>query len=122
MERPLNHPEGRSTAPWSSGQGTCWALVVAVCLGSVASLQADEEPPRSSAERGEIARDRPAFAGAQSLFYTARYEEAAALTLVLRSPETEELASYELPSPASLRRARRTPGDDERVPANGRRA
>jgi tetratricopeptide (TPR) repeat protein len=56
-----------------------------------------------------VGRDPPStplngqtLADAQSLFYNARYEEASALTLALRSADPEDLAVYELRTSALL--------------------
>jgi len=46
--------------------------------------------------------DRPTLADAQSLFYNAHYEAAAALTLIRRAPDTPDLANDELRSSALL--------------------
>ncbi len=69
--------------------GRLRALVVAVGLGAVTSLQASDGTSQS-------------FSDAQRLFYNARYEAAAALTLALRSRETADLANDELRSSALL--------------------
>jgi hypothetical protein len=63
-----------------------WALVVAASLGAVTGLRAGG----------------PSFTDAQKLFYNARYEASAALTLALRSSETEDLANDELRTSALL--------------------
>jgi tetratricopeptide (TPR) repeat protein len=58
------------------------------------------------------------LADAQRLFYTGRYEEAAALALELRSTDSEALSAYELRSSALLfqiRRALGDPGDKEKA-------
>jgi tetratricopeptide (TPR) repeat protein len=49
-----------------------------------------------------IPRDQPTLADAQSLFYNAHYEEAAALTLARRAPDTVDLANDELRTAALL--------------------
>ena len=46
--------------------------------------------------------DQPTLADAQSLFYNAQYEAAAALTLVRRTPNTRDLANDELRTSALL--------------------
>ena len=57
-------------------------------------------------DSGAAARDCPTLADAQRLFYSARYGEAAALTLALRTDETEDLegalALHELRTSALL--------------------
>jgi hypothetical protein len=55
---------------------------------------------QSSPERAGL--DRPILTDAQSLFYNARYEAAAALALALRVSDTEDLANDELRSSALL--------------------
>jgi tetratricopeptide (TPR) repeat protein len=75
--------------------------VVAVCVGAITSPQAGG-PSQSSPDRAALPVERPTFTDAQSLFYNARYEAAAALTLALRVPDTEDLASVELRSSALL--------------------
>jgi hypothetical protein len=77
------------------------ALVVAVCVGLVSGPRASG-PAGSKPEQAGPSLERPTLAGAQSLFYNARYEAAAALTLALRSSEPENLASYELRTSALL--------------------
>jgi hypothetical protein len=75
--------------------------VVAVCVGAITSPQAGG-PSQSSPDRAALPVERPTFTDAQRLFYNARYEAAAALTLALRVPDTEDLASVELRSSALL--------------------
>jgi len=75
--------------------------VVAVCAGAVTGPQA-AGPAQSSLERAALPLERRTLADAQSLFYNARYQEAAALALALRSSETEDLASNELRTSALL--------------------
>lgn len=74
-------------------------VVVAVCVGAVTSPRAGG-PSQSSPERPALPLELPTFADAQSLFYNARYEAAAALTRALRV--SEDLASDELRSSALL--------------------
>ena len=57
-------------------------------------------PSQPGPER--VAISRPTLTDAQSLFYNARYEEAAGLALALRVSDTEDLASVELRSSALL--------------------
>jgi hypothetical protein len=77
------------------------AVVVAVWVGAVTSPRASG-PAQSNPEHAALPLERPTLADAQSLFYNARYEAAAALTLALRSSEPEDLASYELRTSALL--------------------
>ncbi len=65
-------------------RGAGYAVVAAVCIGAVAGPQAQS------------------LTDAQSLFYNARYEEAAALTLTLRSSDEGDLANLELRTSALL--------------------
>ena len=71
-------------------------------LGAVAILQARTGLVQSSVEDAGRPTDRPTLADAQRLFYNARYEEAAALALALRSSGTEDLANDELRTSALL--------------------
>jgi hypothetical protein len=77
------------------------AVVVAVCVGAVTSPRASG-PARSNPEYAALSFEHPTLAEAQRLFYNARYEAAAALTLALRSSEPADLASYELRTSALL--------------------
>jgi hypothetical protein len=79
----------------------CCVAVVAVCVGAVTSPQASG-PAQSNPEYAAFPVEPPTLADAQSLFYNGRYEAAAALTLALRVPDTEDLASDELRSSALL--------------------
>ncbi len=87
---------------WQSGRGgiSC-GVVAAVCAGVVTSLPV-RLPAQSLPERGTFGLERPTLADAQNLFYNARYEAAAALTLALRSSETEGLIGVELRTSALL--------------------
>jgi hypothetical protein len=80
------------------GAWRIFAAVVAVCVGAVTSPRASQSNP----EHAALSLERPTLAEAQRLFYNARYEEAAALTLALRSSEPADLASYELRTSALL--------------------
>jgi hypothetical protein len=71
------------------GAWRIFAAVVAVCVGAVTSPRASQSNP----EHAALSLERPTLAEAQRLFYNARYEEAAALTLALRSSEPADLAS-----------------------------
>ena len=82
-------------------QRFCWVVVVALCGRGITSAQVTG-PAQLNPARAALPLERPIFTDAQSLFYNARYEAAAALTLALRVPDTEELASYELRSSALL--------------------
>jgi hypothetical protein len=75
--------------------------VAASCVGAVTSAQTSG-PAQSNPGQAAIPFERPTLTGAQRLFYNARYEAAAALTLALRAPDTEDLASDELRSSALL--------------------
>jgi len=71
-------------------------VFLAVGLGAVACLQAGAEASQSVPQDRSAALDQPTLTDAQRLFYNARYEEAAALSLALRSSEPEDLAAYEI--------------------------
>ena len=79
----------------------CCAVVFAVGIGAATGPQADE-PSQSRPVPAQLLLERPTLADAQRLFYNARYEAAAALTLALRSPDAESLARDELHSSALL--------------------
>jgi hypothetical protein len=76
-------------------------VLVALCVAAVASLQAGE-PGQFSPERATLPLERPTLKDAQSLFYSAQYEAAAAMTLTLRESDAGDLASDELRSSALL--------------------
>jgi hypothetical protein len=76
-------------------------VVVVVCIGAVTGPRASG-PAQSNPEHRALSLERPTLAGAQRLFYNARYEAAAALTLALRSSQPADLASYELRTSALL--------------------
>jgi hypothetical protein len=82
-------------------QRLCCVVVVALCVRGITSAQVTE-PAQSNPARAALPLEGLTFIDAQSLFYNARYEAAAALTLALRVPDTEDLASYELRSSALL--------------------
>jgi hypothetical protein len=65
---------------------SCTAFVFTAILGAVIGLQADHGT----------------FVDAQRLFYNGQYEAAAALTLALRQPDSEDLANDELRTSALL--------------------
>jgi hypothetical protein len=82
------------------------------------ALSAVALPPAQGASQSvaEVpAADRPTMADAQGLFYTARYEAAAALALALRSsqpgPSSADLATYELRTSALLFQLKALLGD-----------
>lgn len=95
-----DHPRG------SFPKGLCWGvaamLSLGASLGAVTALQARAHPVQSRAQDAGRPTDRPTLADAQLLFYSARYEEAAALALALRSAEPEDLANDELRTSALL--------------------
>jgi len=70
-----------------------------MCIGTIGNPKAGG-PSQASPER--VALRRPTLTDAQSLFYNARYEEAAGLALALRVSDTEDLARVELRSSALL--------------------
>jgi hypothetical protein len=76
-------------------------LVVAVCIGAFAGVQAGGSA-QSVPERAAIPIDPPTLIDAQHLFYNARYEAAAGLALALRVPDVDDLANEELRSSALL--------------------
>ena len=82
-------------------QRLCGVIVVAWCVTGITSTQAIE-PAQSNPPRAALLLEGPTFTDAQSLFYNTRYEAAAALTLALRAPDSEDPANYELRSSALL--------------------
>jgi hypothetical protein len=70
-----------------------------MCIGTIGNPKAGG-PSQPGPER--VALSRPTLTDAQSLFYNARYEEAAGLALALRVSDTEDLATVELRSSALL--------------------
>lgn len=85
----------------TGARGFWCVVVVALCVGAATRPQA-RGPARSNPEQAAIPRERPILADAQSLFYNARYEAAAATALALRAPDTDDLANDELRSSALL--------------------
>ena len=77
---------------------TCCAFLLALA----ATTQSIVPPAQSGGEQLAIPLERPRLAEAQRLFYNARYQAAAALTLDTRTAGTADLASYELRSSAIL--------------------
>lgn len=86
-------------------------VVVTVGLGAVACLPANADAAQAVAEDRSV----PTLADAQGLFYSARYDAAAALALALRSSQTEDLAAdleaYELRTAALLFQLKGALGD-----------
>src|SRR5688572_22360955 len=89
------------TRQGEGSQGSCRhtmsvQLVIAIALAvGAAGWQVGRDPP-PPVLNGETLAD------AQSLFYNARYEDAAVLTLALRSADPEDLMVYELRTSALL--------------------
>jgi len=77
------------------------AVWVGVSVGAITGPQA-AGPVQSSPAPVAFPVEGKTLADAQRLFYNARYEAAAALTLALRSSETQDLASDELRTSALL--------------------
>jgi len=72
----------------------------------------------ASQQQSAEAQPRSTLADAQRLFYTGRYEDAAAAALALRAADAADLAAYELRSSAllfQLRRAIGEPKDKEKA-------
>jgi hypothetical protein len=94
-----------------------FTAAVAISVGAEAALHAlavsSPMPARRDADDPSIV-----LADAQRLFYTGRYDEAAALALELRATSTSNLAAYELRSSALLFQIRKALGD----PADKERA
>ncbi len=86
-----------SERPRRIGTRDICCIVVAMSIGTIGNPKAGGQ---SSPER--VALSRPTLTDAQSLFYNARYEEAAGLAHALRVSDTEDLASVELHSSALL--------------------
>jgi hypothetical protein len=82
-------------------QRLCGVIVVVLCVTGMTGTQAIG-PAQSNPARAALLLEGPTLTDAQSLFYNARYEAAAALTLALRVPDSEDPASYELRSSALL--------------------
>src|ERR1700694_2063791 len=100
-ERNSNGAVGADRSRRIGARGMCCVVVAAVCVGAGTGAQA-QEPSQSPSERAPLPLERPTLANAQSLFYNARYEAAATLTLALRSSDTEDLAGDELRTSALL--------------------
>lgn len=78
-------------------RGIGCVVVVALWVGA-ATRPSAQEPFQSSPEHAALAIERPTLTDAQSLFYNARYEEAAtlALALALRLSDGDDLVGAEL--------------------------
>lgn len=87
---------------------TIFCVVLISVARAGACLHPDAYGSQSVLEHG---LDPPTLSEAQRLFYNARYEEAAALTLELRSLESEDLAAYELRTSALLFQLKATFGN-----------
>jgi hypothetical protein len=74
-------------------------IMVAMCIGTITNPIA---VGRSQSVPDRAAFDPPILTDAQSLFYNARYEAAAALALALRESGTDDLAGDELRTSALL--------------------
>jgi hypothetical protein len=81
--------------------GLCCVILVVLCVGALAGPHASGLA-QSNPEYAAFPLDPPTLADAQSLFYSGRYEAAAALTLALRAQGAADLASDELRSSALL--------------------
>lgn len=77
-------------------------VFLATGLAAVACLHAGADASPSVAQDDPAPLERPTLAQAQHLFYNARYDEAAALSLAWRSAEPEDLAAYEIRTSALL--------------------
>ena len=94
-------PNGRRDRSRRIGaRGLCCAVVAALCVDAIAGSQSGSV--QSSPERAALTLERQTLSDAQRLFYNAHYEAAADLTLALRVPDTDDLASLELRSSALL--------------------
>ena len=75
-------------------------LVIVAGLSAPTALHAGNE--QSPAGRASLPVEQPTLRDAQSHFYNARYEAAAALTLALRASQTQDLPNDELRTSALL--------------------
>jgi tetratricopeptide (TPR) repeat protein len=89
------------TAVWSSGGATA-ACGVVLLIASVGIAAGQVARPSSPVAEHTSPAQRPMLADAQSLFYNAKYEAAAALTLSLRASDVQDLANDEVRSSALL--------------------
>jgi hypothetical protein len=71
-------------------------VAMGLALGSGAYMGLNAEPGPAVFEGRALSRDRPKLSDAQTLFFNARYDAAAALTLELRASDPEDLAVWEL--------------------------
>jgi hypothetical protein len=97
-------------------RGICSALALASAGLGATSGQEAAGPLPSGRVAAVDTLSRPTLADAQHLFYDARYEAAADLTLVLRRSAGQDLANDELRTSALLFRLKallETPGDKE---------
>lgn len=88
-----------------------FCVFAAAVVGAVASLHAGADASQSVFQDRSGPLDRPALAEAQSLFYNARYDAAAALIFALRSSDIEDLAAYEIRTSALLFQLKGALGD-----------
>jgi hypothetical protein len=114
--QPAARPGPLRRSVLSAVHGTCWALALATAgLGATPGQEAGGRLPSGRVPALDILA-RPTFTDAQRLFYNARYEAAAALSLALRGSATQDLANDELRSSAllfQLKALLETPGDKE---------
>jgi hypothetical protein len=97
-------------------RGICGALTLAAAGLAAAPGQEAGRPLQSRPVPAVGILARPTLTDAQHLFYNARYEAAADLTLVLRRSASQDLANDELRSSAllfQLKALLETPGDKE---------
>ncbi len=91
MQQPFRCRIRRAFGPAAGHTGTVRRLVYALCtLVACAGI------------RASASLEQPTLADAQRLFYNARYEDAAAMTLAIRDAAPEDLATYELRTSALL--------------------
>jgi hypothetical protein len=77
-------------------------VIVIIAVALVIDLQARQEPVPALTGRPSVQPEGSTFDDAQRLFYNAKYEAAAALTLALRSSGAQDLANDELRTSALL--------------------
>jgi hypothetical protein len=97
-------------------RGICWALALAAAGLGAGRGQEAVRPLLSGRVPAVAVLVRPTFTDAQRLFYDARYQAAADLTLALRGSASQDLANDELRSSAllfQLKALLETPGDKE---------
>ena len=90
---------------------TCRAIALAgvFSLGAAVDLRAAPSPSPAADQTGET--PAPGLVEAQRLFFTGRYEDAAAIAAALRSSEDSGLMAYELRNSAVLFQIRRALGE-----------